>query len=47
MKKHFTTPPILWIIAICLITTLLTNIPDAIKGFKDGLAMKCSVETKK
>ena len=47
MKKHFTTPQILWIIAICLIMTLLTNIPDAIKGFKDGWAMKSSVESKK
>ena len=47
MKKHFTTPQIWWIIAICLIVSLLTNIPDAIKGFKEGYAMKCTAATKK
>ena len=36
MKKHFTTGQIKWIIAICLMVSFLTNLPDVIKGLKEG-----------
>lgn len=47
MKKHFTTGQIKWIIAICLIISFLTNIPDVIQGFKEGFNWPSAVEVKK
>jgi len=36
MKKHFTKGQVLWIIVICLIVELVTNISDVINGFRHG-----------
>ncbi len=36
MKKHFKTGQIKWIIAISLLVSLITHIPDVIQGFKDA-----------
>ena len=47
MKKHFTTGQIKWIIAISLFVFFITNIPDVIKGFKDGWNFARIVEVKK
>jgi hypothetical protein len=38
MRKHFTARQPKCIILICLFISLLTNLPDLIQGFKNGIA---------
>lgn len=36
MKNHFTKGQVLWIVVICLLVELVTNISDVVNGFRDG-----------